>query len=227
MNIVSKLNRVFYKNLKNFIFKPRRFLVDSTASSNLANDSNDKPWYRFPLGLFIVFNQLKLIVWTSKEDTKFDYYIAIPNQDLHSVILYIKKHVFGNQSYLVDLTTYSPCNNLPTALLNMSSDSNMNIMSLYLYHSRLRLHFVYSSTTNTVIKSIDAIYKNSNWLERESTEMYGVSLYSKGDSRKLLLNYFDNNTPMKKSYNSSSNYEVYYDFLDSQVQYISGTRSEI
>lgn len=57
--------------------------------------------------------------------------------------------------------------------------------------------------------------------------MYGLSNYSKGDSRKLLLNYFDNNAPMRKSYNSSASYEVYYDFLDAQVQYISGIRSEI
>jgi len=142
-------------------------------------------------------------------------------------MLYIKKHIFGNQSYVVDLTTYTPCNNLPNTMLSLSPDLNMNIMSLYLYHSRIRLHFVYTSSFNTVTKSIDSIYKNSNWLERESSEMYGASLYAKGDSRKLLLNYFDNNTPMKKSYNSLSSYEVYYDFLDCQVQYISGSRSEI
>jgi NADH:ubiquinone oxidoreductase subunit C len=194
---------------------------------DLNNNNNDKPWYRFPLGLFVVFNQLKLVVWTSKEDTKFDYYISIPNQDLYSVVLYIKKHVFGNQSYVVDLTTYSPCNNLPNSMIGASPDSTMNILSLYLYNSRIRLHFVYLLQPSSLIRSIDFIYKNMNWLERESIEMYGTSLHTKGDSRKLLLNYFDNNTPMKKSYNSLSSYEVYYDFLDAQVQYISGSRSEI
>lgn len=57
--------------------------------------------------------------------------------------------------------------------------------------------------------------------------MYGQTFYNKRDSRKLLLNYFDGNNPLKKEFNSSSSYEVYFDFTDRQVQYVSGLRSEI
>lgn len=57
--------------------------------------------------------------------------------------------------------------------------------------------------------------------------MYGPSFCNKNDSRKLLLNYFDNNNPLKKAYNSSSGYETYFDFTDRQVQYVLGARSEI
>ncbi len=128
---------------------------------------------------------------------------------------------------MLDLVTYSPCNNLPVNVVSSREGLNINILSLYLYHNRLRLHFVTPVDCNSPTKSIDSVYKNMNWLERESSEMYGLSNYAKGDSRKLLLNYFDNNAPMRKSYNSSSGYEVYYDFLDAQVQYMSGIRSEI
>ena len=219
--------------------KPKIRLLKSTntyrfsnKASNLNYESTNsstesKPWYRFPLGLFLVFSNLKLIVWTSVEDTKFDYYIAVPNESVFDIVLYIKKHIFGNQSYVLDLTTYAPCNNLPANAVSYKEGLYINIISVYLYHSRLRLHLVSLADCNYPLKSLDSIYKNMNWLERESSEMYGLSNYSKGDSRKLLLNYFDNNAPMRKSYNSSASYEVYYDFLDAQVQYISGIRSEI
>lgn len=208
-------------------YKKKQYLcsTNKTKGPSFTKSTNNKPWYRFPLGLFLVFEQLNLLVWTSKEDVKFDYYVGIPTEFVPYILLYIKKHVLGNQSYLLDLITYSPCNNLPNSLLK--SHCNINVMSVYLFYSRLRLHFVSPVKSNNPIKSIDHIYKNANWLERESSEMYGFSLFNKGDSRKLLLNYFDNNSPMSKSYNSSSSYEVYYDFLDAQVQYISGIRSEI
>lgn len=64
-------------------------------------------------------------------------------------------------------------------------------------------------------------------MERECSEMYGSSFYDKNDSRKLLLNYFDNNNPLKKTYSTSSGYETYFDFTDRQVQYTLGIRSEI
>jgi len=57
--------------------------------------------------------------------------------------------------------------------------------------------------------------------------MYGQSFYNKNDSRKLLLNYFDGNNPLKKNYNTLSGYEVYFDFIDRQVQYLSASKSEI
>ena len=79
----------------------------------------------------------------------------------------------------------------------------------------------------TLQPSVDSIYKNTNWLERESCEMYGINTSQKGDARRLLLNYFDLNAPLRKNYNSSSNYEVYYDFTDRQVQYVTGARSEL
>ena len=57
--------------------------------------------------------------------------------------------------------------------------------------------------------------------------MYGTGLNGKLDSRRLLLNYYDLNAPFLKSSSSSSNYEVYYDFIDRQVNYIKGVRSEL
>lgn len=222
MNIKPKIRLLTGINVYKFSNKTPNLNYKLTGDS-----IESKPWYRFPLGLFLVFSNLKLIVWTSTEDTKFDYYVAVPNESIFDIVLYIKKHIFGNQSYILDLVTYAPCNNLPVNVISHKEGLYINIISIYLYHSRLRLHLVSPVNCNYPLKSLDSVYKNMNWLERESSEMYGLSNYSKGDSRKLLLNYFDNNAPMRKSYNSSASYEVYYDFLDAQVQYTSGIRSEI
>lgn len=67
--------------------------------------------------------------------------------------------------------------------------------------------------------SIDTIYPNCNWLEREFSEMYGLQLNNKIDSRKLLLNYCDSIAPLKKNNNSKGLYEVYFDFNDNQIQF--------
>lgn len=110
----------------------------------------------------------------------------------------------------------------------LSSKDIMGMWTLYLYHSRVRLNIVTSlSTSDSDVRSLDSLYVNSNWLERESCEMYGVNLFSKGDSRRLLLNYFDLNAPMNKDTVSSNNYSLYYDFTDRQVQYTDGNRSEL
>lgn len=154
--------------------KPKIRLLKSTntyrfsnKASNLNYESTNsstesKPWYRFPLGLFLVFSNLKLIVWTSVEDTKFDYYIAVPNESVFDIVLYIKKHIFGNQSYVLDLTTYAPCNNLPANAVSYKEGLYINIISVYLYHSRLRLHLVSLADCNYPLKSLDSIYKNMN-----------------------------------------------------------------
>ncbi len=50
--------------------------------------------------------------------------------------------------------------------------------------------------------------------------MYGIDIHNKIDSRKLLLNYCEVNTPMKKNLDSKGSYEVYFDFSENQLTYL-------
>ena len=106
-------------SLKLFIKNPNSFLSVRLIKKFSTNDvlensigqggessksSQSKPWYRFPLGLFVVFESLSPVIWTTDLDNKFDYFIATPCELNKSLIMYLKKHVFSNLSYVTDIT---------------------------------------------------------------------------------------------------------------------------
>lgn len=197
-------------------------IEDFSESSTTAREE-----YRFPLGLFLVFNELKPLVWTNPNGKTFDYYVALDEQTIYYLIIYLKKHVMTNLSYLVDISFFSPSKSVFGMETDRKDASAIGVWTFYFCSTRVRFNIITSLGYRTPVKSIDSVYRNANWMERECSEMYGQSFYNKRDSRKLLLNYFDGNNPLKKEFNSSSSYEVYFDFTDRQVQYTSGLRSEI
>lgn len=183
--------------------------------------------YKFPTSLFMVFEKMPVKVWSSDNDTKFDYYVYTNPKNIHNLFLYLKKHVFSNLSYVVDITFLNTPNQTITHNISNLKDI-LGIWSLYIYNTRIRLNVVSTlSISDSTLKSIDFVYPNANWLERECCEMYGTNLFNKGDSRRLLLNYFDLNSPMNKDVVTSNNYSVYYNFSDRQVNYTDGSRSEL
>lgn len=65
--------------------------------------------------------------------------------------------------------------------------------------------------------SLNSIWKNSIWLERESAEMYGVFFVNSLDSRRLLLEYSSIYNPLLKSFNLESSKELYYNIFIEDV----------
>jgi NADH-quinone oxidoreductase subunit C len=55
------------------------------------------------------------------------------------------------------------------------------------------------------------VYPAANWLEREVSELNGVSFAGKKDLRNLMLQYGDASNPFKKSFPSIGLKEMYYD----------------
>jgi len=92
--------------------------------------------------------------------------------------------------------------------------------SYYFYLTKLRLTLFFPSAANTTTTlSLDKIFKNSNWLEREASEMFGVSFKNKYDSRTLLLDYSKKEHPLLKTFPCEGNFELYYDFIDQNLYY--------
>jgi len=134
------------------------------ASSNPSESAEKKPWYRFPLGLFVVFESIKPVIWTTDLDNKFDYFIATPCKANKGLMLYLKKHVFSNLSYITDITYMgvSPWVAATPAIKGLDKASVVGMWSLYLYHSRVRLHLMSTLSNSTTQDSVDSIYKNAN-----------------------------------------------------------------
>lgn len=58
--------------------------------------------------------------------------------------------------------------------------------------------------------SISELYFASNWLERESSELHGISFSGKKDLRNLMLQYGDSSAPFQKSFPTVGLKEMYY-----------------
>lgn len=76
----------------------------------------------------------------------------------------------------------------------------------YNYTNKLRLTLIYSYsiTKNNELMSIDKLYENSQWLERETSEMFNVNYFFKKDTRSLLLDYPRKNFPLLKDFPTES-----------------------
>jgi NADH:ubiquinone oxidoreductase subunit C len=100
--------------------------------------------------------------------------------------------------------------------------SSINVYNFHSLYSQDRfLVFTqpsYLSTTsdpqeasNSSVSSVSEIYPAGNWLEREVSELNGVSFSGKKDLRNLMLQYGDASKPFKKSFPSIGLKEMFYD----------------
>lgn len=98
-----------------------------------------------------------------------------------------------------------------------------------MYYLKLRLTVVtfFNFNKSEAITSIDNIYKNASWLERELGEMFNVPFSFKKDMRKLLLDYSKNEAPMLKNFNSDGVSDVFYNFFEDQVTFHSNDLIEL
>lgn len=108
----------------------------------------------------------------------------------------------ANLSYLVDGTQFNNSNNfvLQFNYNQMLTDSRINI-------------YCHIYKNNLSITSLSSIYNSSIWLERELSDFTNIFFKNATDTRRLLLDYFQEKQEMythisnEKSY-SNSYYEV-------------------
>ena len=103
--------------------------------------------------------------------------------------------------------------------LNFNKSYLISVYSYYLYSSKIRLSILTNSAKNSWNNfiSIEGIFKNANWLEREISEMYGIFFEFKIDVRKLLLDYSKLENPLLKDFSSEGIVDVFYNFFENQV----------
>ena len=86
---------------------------------------------------------------------------------------------------------------------------------------------LYNFYKKNKVSSIDKLYKNASWLERETAEMFGIGYYNKKDIRKLLLDYSKVESPLLKDFPTQGFSEVFYDFFEDQVVYLNNDVIEL
>jgi len=176
--------------------------------------------YKFPINIFICFEKVNPIFYTSQVLTKNHYVCFISKKWYYGLNLFIKKELFFNFNNLteisaIDTLKYSQI--IPKTEIFNFKDRFLIYNIYYFYFTKVKITFVQS--TNYKIDSIDSIFRNASWLEREVSEMFGIYYTNKKDNRSLLLDYSRNEFPMLKDFPTEGYYEIYYDFFENKINY--------
>lgn len=187
-----------------------------------------------PIQLSVVFENVNCQCWTSNTLAPNNYVYMFPQTWLYSLLTFLRGDVLTAQSFLteasaVDTTYYNeqlstPVSSTLSAFFNKTQTLVYYIV--YAYHLKLRLSFFFFNfnqdagrqvRSQTSCYSVDDIFVNAGWLERELSEMYGVFFFEKKDHRKLLLDYSKSEFPMLKDFSTEGLTECFYDFFEEQV----------
>lgn len=180
--------------------------------------------YTFPLTIFLFLNNTKMMLFSSKFLVPNHFFLFIDKNWIYTLTQILKKEFSFFNSTLLDISaidTFKYNKNLK----NIGSIFEKNrILVFFLYYFqflKLRLTVVtfYKNVNSTKMLSIDNVFKNANWLERETSEMFGICYNQKNDIRKLLLDYSKNENPMLKDFPCEGYSDVFYNIFEEQVTF--------
>lgn len=179
--------------------------------------------YTLPLSIFVVFENINPIIWTSESFNPNSYIIYLNKSWFYSINLFFKNEIYFSNSMLLENSaidnknTFSFKNNLDFSL-------NNRLLLFYVYYfftikSKIILFLTYNNNNLNKLLSIDKIFKSSSWLERETGEMFKISYCFKTDTRRLLLDYSKQENPLLKDFPVEGFNDAFFNFFEDQVVY--------
>ena len=178
---------------------------------------------RIPLQIPVIFEKNNFIVWTSEKLAHNHYFIYISKNYFFILNKFLKNELFLNFSFLIENSAIDTLN-----YLNINNSQNLFFKNkrfllfytYYFYNIKTKITFLLNcEKNNKTITSIDTIFNNAGWLERETSEMYGIYFIWKTDVRKLLLDYSKNDSPLLKDYPVSGYQDYFYNILEDTVSF--------
>ncbi len=183
--------------------------------------------YNFPVSIFIVFEKINPIVFTSKKLTKNHYVFFVDNNWYAGINFFLKNELFLNMSTLTEMSAIDTLkySNFFSENELIKKNRFMLYNIYYTYFFKIRLTVL--TSLGTKVQSIENLFKNANWLEREVSEMYGIQFINKKDTRSLLLDYSKNEFPMLKDFPTEGVNDIYYNFFENKLVYIKNELIEL
>ncbi len=177
--------------------------------------------YQMPLQLFLILEKSNPIVFTTETCVPNHYLVYMNKNNFFLATAILKNEFFSSKSSLIESTAIDSLNyNSISAETNISNITRILPFYLfYLYSTKIRLTIILNNSNNSSIESIDKLYKNASWLEREAAEMYGIYYKNKKDCRKLLLDYTKDENPMLKDFPTEGTNDIFYNFFEDQVNF--------
>ena len=173
--------------------------------------------YCFPIQIFIIMEKLNVNMWTKNNNSYNVFFLFIDKKWLLCINQIIRNELFMSNSSLIEVSNINSNKFIATHFLNSS-----NIIYYFYYILKLKIKLLILASSCVVKKdqsfqSIDGIFKNSNWLEREVSEMYNLSFYSKLDRRNLLLEYSKIEPVLLRDFHVEGLNDVYFSFFENQI----------
>lgn len=180
--------------------------------------------YKFPVHIFIILEKSTPIVYTSETITSNHYICLVQPAWFYLINVILKKEINNFFSSLIEISAidtlkYSAMFEFNNFIINDIKHRLLIFNSYYLYLLKNRITLFNPYGINSNVPSIDKIYFNANWAERELSELFFILYSNKKDTRALLLDYPKKNYPMLKDFPTESWSELYYDFLEKTLFY--------
>lgn len=185
--------------------------------------------YSFPLQLFLSLEKTKIILWTSNTVKPNHYFVLLNHDWFFSLNNVMRNDILTQNTTLIEASAVDTLK-YKKIFKDYEIFKNNRILCFYSYYNyilKLRLTIILYNNNRGLVSSIDTIFKNANWLEREFGEMYGVYFNLKTDSRKLLLDYTFNENPMLKDFSCESALDNFYNIFEEKVSYIQNNIIEL
>lgn len=186
--------------------------------------------FSFPLQLFLSLENTKTTIWTSNTVKPNHYFILLNSSWFFAMSNILKNDLLTQNTTLVESSAVDTLKykkifkHFDLAIKNRL----LTFYSFYNYILKSRITIILYKNDNSLrINSIDTIFKNANWLEREFGEMYGIYFNLKTDSRKLLLDYTFNENPMLKDFSCESSTDNFFNIFEEKVCYIQNNIIEL
>lgn len=180
--------------------------------------------YLFPIQMFLILEKSNVIFWNSKTLIPNHYICFLNIKWFYTLNNIFRNELLYSSSILVENSA------IDARFLNqISKELNIffkkqKLITYYVYYFynlkvRLTLLTNVSNGFKPTTWSVDKIFTNAHWLERETSEMYGLLFYWKNDLRKLLLDYSKIENPLLKDFPSEGVTEVFFNFFENQVTF--------
>ena len=181
--------------------------------------------YKFPMFLFLPLQNCLMSIYFSKFFYKNHFLVYINPKWIHTLQNIVSRDLFFSKNYLiesflVDTSEFSINLNFPQTKQTNKKYLVTEYITIHSIFSKVKLTILTNHLENKFIQSNEHFFKNLNWLERENSEMFGVLYNFKSDSRRLLLDYSKDESPMLKNFPCSGLQECYYDIFENQISYL-------
>lgn len=144
------------------------------------------------------------------------------------VALFLKNSLNGFGYSLIDVTgiditklkNYRLFFNMSSWEFDLNHCSRLIYYNLLDYKTSQRVILACFSQVGSSVGSVEGVFCNASWLERELVEFFGTNVTNRTDTRNLLLDYNLQVNPLLKTYPTEGHQELFFNYLSYNLEYV-------